>query len=451
MASPLQVRAVELFAEESEVVGLLDDRAGIDELEGFDGLATFDASYEASANDETGAGVETGAVFPLPPPPSSLAGALERLRALGVGLRSAREVAGAALQAATPEGSANPADSRPPRHPLPSLPLLPSLPSLPSSNPTDPRRQTAVPASPEAAPSLQAPWAPAGPEPLATAVPALDELLAGGLPRGKLVEMVGARSSGRFSAVLAILAAATVAGEAAALVDLGDGFDPQTAATFEMDLRRLLWLRPASLKQALVCAEVLLGGGFPLVVLDLGSPPVRGGRGGEAGWVRLARAAQAHRAALLVASPYRVSGTAAAIVLQAAPGRALWQGVAGRAPWLLDGLSCQLALEKCRGRLLPAQRSRRLELRLEDTISLDAPDPSTATGDLPGVPATVDRPAGRPAKPRLASSASAPADPARSVSPSGTARATGLAGAATAATSNSARSAGSTHRASRAK
>src|SRR6202023_573218 len=50
--------------------------------------------------------------------------------------------------------------------------------------------------------------------------PALDELLGGALPRGKLVEMIGARSSGRFSIVLAAIAAATAAGEAAALVDL---------------------------------------------------------------------------------------------------------------------------------------------------------------------------------------------------------------------------------------
>src|SRR4051794_25777702 len=38
--------------------------------------------------------------------------------------------------------------------------------------------------------------------PLSTALPALDRLLRGGLPRGQMVEMIGARSSGRFSAVL---------------------------------------------------------------------------------------------------------------------------------------------------------------------------------------------------------------------------------------------------------
>jgi hypothetical protein len=189
-------------------------------------------------------------------------------------------------------------------------------------------------------------------------MPALDELLAGGLPRGQLVEMIGGRSSGRFSAMLAAIAAATLAGEAAALVDLGDGLDPQAAADLGVDLRRLLWLRPTNLKQALAGAEILIGGGFQMVALDLGSPPVRGGRGVEAGWLRLARAAHANGTALLVASPYRMSGTAAAVVLQAARERTLWQGGgqgAGAPSWLLGGISCQVDLEKCRGRLLAAR------------------------------------------------------------------------------------------------
>jgi len=211
--------------------------------------------------------------------------------------------------------------------------------------------------------------------PRSTAAPTLDELLAGGLPRGQLVEMIGARSSGRFSTVLTVLAAATLAGEAAALVDLGDGLDPQAAAALGVDLRRLLWLRPATLKQALAGAEILIGGGFPMVVLDLGNPPLRGGRGAEAGWLRLARAAQAQRTALLVASPYRVSGTAATIVLQAARGRARWLGMSGRAPWLLDGLSCQVAIEKCRGRRLPAG-ALGLELRLSPLGTTMPPSPA---------------------------------------------------------------------------
>ncbi|HZF10440.1 MAG TPA: hypothetical protein VFE33_16745 [Thermoanaerobaculia bacterium] len=187
-------------------------------------------------------------------------------------------------------------------------------------------------------------------EPLPTALPALDHLLAGGLPRGQLVELVGGRSSGRFSAVLTLLAAATGVGEAAGLVDLGDHLDPATAAAVGVDLERLLWLRPQNMKQALAGAEMLLGSGFPLVVIDLGFPPVAGGRGVEAAWLRLTRAARAQGAALLVSSPYRVSGTAAAVVLKAGKVRAAWQG-SGDSPRLLDGLSSRLVLEKRRGAL----------------------------------------------------------------------------------------------------
>jgi hypothetical protein len=190
-------------------------------------------------------------------------------------------------------------------------------------------------------------------EPLPTAFPALERLLPGGLPRGQLVEMVGGRSSGRFSAVLTLLAAATGVGEAAGLVDLGDHLDPETASRVGVDLERLLWLRPHNLKEALAGAEMLLGSGFPLVVVELGFPPLAGGRGAEAAWLRLARAARAQGAALLVASPYRVSGTSAAVVLQVGKVRAAWQGN-GASPHLLDGLSSQLVLEKRRG-ALPGQ------------------------------------------------------------------------------------------------
>lgn len=226
--------------------------------------------------------------------------------------------------------------------------------------------------------------------PFVTAVPALDRLLDGGLPRGQLVEMIGARSSGRFSTILSVLAAATGVGEAAALVDLGDGLDPEAALNAGVDLERLLWLRPTGLKQALTAAEMVLGGGFPLVALDLGLPPVRGGRGVEAAWLRLARAAKAHESTLLVGTPYRVSGTAAGVVVKADRARAAWQGGAG-SPWLLGGVAGRLALEKCRGRL-PGQ-TEGLELAVRD-----APRPA-ALRPTPRPQAVTPEP--RPALPRL--------------------------------------------------
>jgi hypothetical protein len=200
------------------------------------------------------------------------------------------------------------------------------------------------------------------PPPLATASPELDRLLEGGLPRGRLVELVGGRSSGRFSVTLALLAAATQAGEAAALVDLGDGLDPASAAALGVDLERLLWLGPRTLRQALAGAEMLVATGFPLVVVDLGVPPVRRGgldsQGAQAAWLRLARAAGSRAAALFVSAPYRASGAAAASVLTIRPQagtRHLCRhrplpSVAAASPPVLVGIDVAVILEKARGR-----------------------------------------------------------------------------------------------------
>ncbi len=176
---------------------------------------------------------------------------------------------------------------------------------------------------------------------------AVDDLLAGGLQRNELVEVVGWRSSGRFSLTLSTLASATQMGESAALVDLGDQLDPQAALNAGIDLERLLWLRPQHVKQALGATELLIGAGFSLVVLDLGQPPVRGGRGAEAGWLRLQRGVIDHHCALLVSSPYRASGTAAHAVLELHGGRGGWLG-RSREPRILNGLVGQAELAKSR-------------------------------------------------------------------------------------------------------
>ena len=191
-----------------------------------------------------------------------------------------------------------------------------------------------------------------------------DRLLGGGLARGEMIEIIGRRTSGRFSLVLSTLAAATQRGESAALVDLGDHLDPQSAEICGIDLERLLWLRPLHIKQALGGAELLLGAGFALVILDLGTPPVPGGRGVEASWLRLARNAQTHSGALLVSTPYRASGTAAQAVLELCASRRArhtsrdhpplrrwpgerWTGQ-GQEPRLLSGLLCYLELLKAK-------------------------------------------------------------------------------------------------------
>ncbi len=183
----------------------------------------------------------------------------------------------------------------------------------------------------------------------ASSIRPLDELLQGGLQLGGLIEIVGRRSCGRFSILLQTLGTFTRRGETAALVDLGDGLDPRTAEDAGVDPSRLLWVRPEHLKSALIAAELLLNTGFPLVALDLGSPPIPGGRGPEASWIRLARTAQRRQGILLVSSPYRASGTTAQIIVESRKTRSRWQG-AGHAPRLLSAVSTQLELLKAIGR-----------------------------------------------------------------------------------------------------
>lgn len=211
---------------------------------------------------------------------------------------------------------------------------------------------------------------------IATTVPGLDRLLLGGLPRGGLVEVSGRRSSGRFSIGLAALAAATSSGEAAALVDLGGHLDPQSAEAAGADLTRLLWVRPARLKEAVASVEMLLATGFPLVVADLGLAPVRGSFVPDAAWVRLERAARAQNAALLLLAPYRISGVAAEAVVAADSARGIWWG-GGPSPRLLSGLASRLTLQKdARAR---SGVNEPMNLTLGD-VPLSRPSPSGRAG-----------------------------------------------------------------------
>jgi hypothetical protein len=104
------------------------------------------------------------------------------------------------------------------------------------------------------------------------------------------------------------------------------------------------------MRETLASAEVVLETGMPLVVVDLGLPPLEGGRGAEAAWLRLARAARTRRTALIIGAPYRVSGTAAGTVIETHKSRTRWHpptGHPGRlAPRLLHGLATRLTLVK---------------------------------------------------------------------------------------------------------
>ena len=182
---------------------------------------------------------------------------------------------------------------------------------------------------------------------LATGLAALDAVLGGGIPRGRITELAGPRSAGRTGLAAAIAASATRAGETIAWVDPEDALDPEAAAAAGIALARLLWVRPRGVPDALRAAEILLGaGGFGLVLLDV--DPVTSG---ALAWPRLARAAERTRSALLVVAPRRAAGTFAAIGLELGARRVRWTGGPERLV-LLEGIEASLTVARSRlGRL----------------------------------------------------------------------------------------------------
>ena len=74
-------------------------------------------------------------------------------------------------------------------------------------------------------------------------MPHSTRVLGGGWRRGEVSEVVGVRSSGRTSVLVATLAAATSRGEVVALVDAFDRFDPGRPRPPVLDLDRVLWVR----------------------------------------------------------------------------------------------------------------------------------------------------------------------------------------------------------------
>jgi len=190
---------------------------------------------------------------------------------------------------------------------------------------------------------------------IASGVPALDQLLGGGFPGGRLSEVAGPPSSGRTSLALALLARVTRAGELCALVDVADAFDPASADAAGADLERILWVRAPRLREALRSTERLLDArGFALVLLDLAIADLRIA---PAAGPRLARLAAGTGTALVALSLTRCFGTAAEVALELTPTRARFGGT----PALLEELEIEVAL--VRHRTAPASRTTSMRLR----------------------------------------------------------------------------------------
>lgn len=178
---------------------------------------------------------------------------------------------------------------------------------------------------------------------LSTGLPNLDARLGGGWPAAALSEITGRRSAGRTSVLYSALAAALGAGHAAALVDAPAALDPRAAQTAGVVLDRLLWVHAGTARTALHAAELLVAaGGWGLVALDLGERPAHAP---TAAWQRLRNAAARQRTVVLVASPWRVAGTAASAAVIMKDHRPRFTRGPGAVP-LLIGLDTRAVIDR---------------------------------------------------------------------------------------------------------
>ena len=176
---------------------------------------------------------------------------------------------------------------------------------------------------------------------LSTGIPEVDSLT-GGLPRGAITEIFGSASSGRTSFMLATLAYATKHDEICVVIDTNDNFDPASAAEAGLDFDQLLWVRcAANLEHAFKATDLLLqGGGFGLVVLDIGDVPSRESRRIiSSWWYRFRRVVENTPTVLVVIAQDSCVRSCASLALQMNREADLWSAVTLSSPASLSHLS----------------------------------------------------------------------------------------------------------------
>ncbi|MFA5890981.1 MAG: recombinase RecA [Actinomycetota bacterium] len=91
----------------------------------------------------------------------------------------------------------------------------------------------------------------------------------GGIPRGRVVEVFGAESSGKTTLAMHVMAEAQRAGGIAAFVDAEHAFDPTYAANLGLNLDELLISQPDTGEQALEITDTLVrSGAIDVIVID---------------------------------------------------------------------------------------------------------------------------------------------------------------------------------------
>jgi hypothetical protein len=195
---------------------------------------------------------------------------------------------------------------------------------------------------------------------IASGLTQIDNLIEGGIVRGRISEIIAKAGAGKTS-LAAAFAANVTRHEAAAWIDASDNFDPASIAAAGIELARLLWVSsrwpnlpcikgaqadtltsragtptPQVVVASLKAAEwILAAGGFGLVIIDFGN---RVFQLPQSAALKLAHAAERSGAGVLVLAPYRTCGTFAALSLTLRHERACFSHLWPGAPSLFDGL-----------------------------------------------------------------------------------------------------------------
>ncbi len=92
----------------------------------------------------------------------------------------------------------------------------------------------------------------------------------GGIPRGRIIELVGVPTSGMTTVALTIVAQVQASEGAAVYIDLGRNFDPAYAQHCGVLLNRLALVHPFDTEQALkMLPDFVHNGGFDILICDL--------------------------------------------------------------------------------------------------------------------------------------------------------------------------------------
>src|SRR5436190_1327297 len=169
----------------------------------------------------------------------------------------------------------------------------------------------------------------------ATGLRALDQQLRGGIPRGHLSEITGPRSSGRTTVLCRMFQAAADRGEAIALIDTCDRFDPASAASAGVDLSKLLWVRDTgdAVRALKATNLVLQAGGFGIVAFDLADVHAAAVRQFPyTTWMRIARVIEGSQTAAVIVGAEHIArspgGATIALDAPATGARGRWSGSA---------------------------------------------------------------------------------------------------------------------------